>query len=319
MELANTVTFLGLIDKENIINEIKAKLPKKKQTYPKLLVTYSDFKNCFKLEKGYKKQWHSPYFHLLWSELNKSQIDRLRKCDIDFVNQTITIDGGKYYVNDDTWMSLEIYIPQEDRGKKEKLFPLSPRQLTSVIKEYFGNHGLNADYIQKSCKEEIIRYGCQAVFVVPNKQPLLEKVMIENQVTKRDLFEQVIDEVYNFGVRMAPRLEGLKDEKTLQRLLEGYLVGRFPQLDITPEFGFQAWKENSRIDFVIGEKQIPIEVKLCTKQPIGDYIRYGFAQVKEYLNRQKLEKGIVVIGDTTRNPQHKKHCKLEDNVQIIII
>lgn len=318
--------FLELTGKEMLLEEIKKKLPPPSQTSTELFIDYNDFKRCFSAEKSTTKQWQNPYLYLLWTEMEKRQINGLLKSDISFVDKTINVGGKPYYATTETWEVLKRFVKEEDRGKKEKLFPLSSRCLRSAIQEYFEARGLNAQAIRRSCKEEIIRYGRMAVFVVGDDQRLMheiEKKKNQKRVIEPDLFKQVIDEIYAFGIRMASRIEGLKGqktpEKTLQRLLEGYLVGRFPQQSITPEFTFEAWKDNSRIDFTMGEIRIPIEIKVCTKPPIGDCIRDGFAQVKEYLNRQEVEKGIVVIGDTTKNLKHRRHSKHEDDVEIVII
>lgn len=104
----------------------------------------------------------------------------------------------------------------------------------------------------------------------------------------------------------------------LQRLLEGYLNAVLPET-IIPEYAFEGYKENSRIDFTIGKEQIPLEVKLCGNKTIGDYIKEGSSQVKEFMRFHNSAKGILVVGDTHRILKNKKHNGLHANICIIVI
>jgi hypothetical protein len=134
----------------------------------------------------------------------------------------------------------------------------------------------------------------------------------------KNLFDEIVEQIFKFGKKIKPRIESV-DEKQFQRLLEGYLNAMFPEEIIIPEYAFEGYKENSRIDFIIGKEQIPIEVKLCGNNPIGDYIRDGSGQLKECLRYNNIEKGILVIGVKKRKQDSKKFNGLHDGIYTIVI
>ena len=310
-----------LENQEKIMAQILKEMPRDIKESHTLLIKSPEFKRYFLIEKKCKNQKHLAFINLLWSEMELNEIMGLRKSDLHFFKY-ISVNDKKYYVTQDAWEALEKYVRIEDRGKNEKLFTIKERSYQLIIQKYFGEHELKARDIRRSCEEEINNYGRMAVFVTPDQPHFLEKLWSEkseSELIQPEFFDRVIQEIFTFGIRMASRIREIKTEEALQRLLEGYLIARLPAENILSEFSFQGYKDNSRVDFVIGKEQFPLEVKLCVQQSIGDCIRDGSAQVQEFLRFQKSAKGIVVIGDTHRNPKSRKHNGLHENVYIVVI
>ena len=66
------------------------------------------------------------------------------------------------------------------------------------------------------------------------------------------------------------------------------------------------------------DQRIPIEVKL-TQKDIGEHLREGPGQVKEFLKYSGTRKEILVIGDQERDPERQKYGMMQDRVYIVVI
>jgi|GEM_PF-4009451 hypothetical protein len=55
---------------------------------------------------------------------------------------------------------------------------------------------------------------------------------------------------------------------------------------------------HSRIDFILGDEQIPLEVEFIgNSKSIGTCMREGTSHVREFMEHHHVANGIVVIGD----------------------
>lgn len=304
----------------NIITKLKADLLKKRQKNVPLIREWQFRK--YLAESGCKNEEHLALFQLLWSEMELDDFFELRKSDFNFNERFVTANGKRYYLTCEAWEILEKIA--KERGKNERLFRMTNvRQARSVVKQYLGSHNLSAKSLWKSCKREITILGRAEMFIITEDNPVLSGSNNEQASPSLDFdfFDALISKIRDFGAQINPKitkLTGKNGENNLQRLLEGYLTAVFPNEKVVSEFAYHGWKE-SEIDFVIGEKEIPIEVKLHKNMAIGDSQRAGFAQVKEFMKHNNSERGILVIGDAQGNPKNKKFNGVFDNVYTIVI
>ncbi len=318
--------FYNLQNQEKIISQIIKEAPKQVKESQAIVIRWWQFKDYVsEIEKNHKNKQHLAFLNLLWSEIKLKDIINLRKLNIDFQTQTIHLNNNDYYITSDAWAALEKFVRPEERGKNELLFKgiKSMRYAHSLIKQYLGDHKLLAKEIRNGCERELKTKGRATMFVTPeSNKALIEKKQIKeektNFIVSDEPFDCIVHQIFEFGKKINWRIGMIKEEGELQRLLEGYLNAVLPE-PIIPEYAFEGYKENSRIDFTIGKEQIPLEVKLCGNKPIGDYIREGSSQVKEFIRFHNSSKGILVVGDTHRILKNKKHNGLHDNIQIIVI
>lgn len=268
--------------------------------------------------------------NLLWSEMNSHKILDLLISDIDFENRLIRSrhNGITYHVMKEAWDALEKYVSEEDRGKTDPLFltpkgSMNERTLQRITEKYFDSVKQKPKDFRRHCRDDLMNVGRRGRFgYKSDKKPIAKRGQIERLSIKRNLFKRLVEEIKRFGSRkdIQERIKKMEKEREFQTLLEGYLLAIFPDLRISREFSFKGWKiAESKIDFVVGKDQrVPIEVKLAQKD-IGDHLRKGPGQVKEFLRYSGTRKGILVIGDQERNPERQKHSGMQDRVHIIII
>jgi len=273
-------------------------------------------------ETGIKDE-HCALLNLLWSEMKSEEIINLNISDIDFQNRLIASprSGNKFHVTPGTWDALEKYIPSGKRDRSERLFSIGLRSLQIITNKYFGSVGQTPNSLRKSCQSDFIEAGKQERFRLAPPPDQISSPTVKPE-PKTNLFDNLIQEIKNFGNRVHYRIGQIKDEKVFQRLLEGYLLAAFPDEIITPEFHFRGIGiGESMIDFAIGRDQkIPIEVKL-TEEKIRDDIGKGSGQVKEFLEHvvSASNKGILVVVDEKRDPDRLKLNRIEGSVHIVII
>jgi hypothetical protein len=311
--------FLGAESQDKIMRQIIKDAPKPTKR-PTFLIQEWQFKKYLS-EGKCKNAQHLALLNLLWSELKLADILHLRKSNIHFDSRVVVLDKKRYYLTKDSWTALEAYVPLEERGKNERLFRMTTRrQADDIVREYFGKHNLLANKLKLSCEQELLDFGRTKMFVISKEAHLIPTEQLQesskSNLTNK-LFNRVIEAITNFGVLINPKIAQINDEKSLQRLLEGYLTALFPNEKITSEFTFNGYKQ-SIIDFTIND-EIPLEVKLHGKRPIGDYIREGSAQVREFMRFHNSAMGILLIGDSHRNPKNKKFNGMDNNIHTIII
>jgi hypothetical protein len=264
---------------------------------------------------------HRALLNFLWSEMKSEEIINLNISDIDFQDRLIASpeSGEKFHVTPKTWDALEKYVPSEKRNRSERLFSIGLRNLQIITKKYFGSVGQTPNSLRKSCQSDFIEEGKRVRFGLATQPEKLPSPPVKLE-PKTNLFDNLIQEIKNFGNRVHDRIEQIKDEGVFKRLLEGYLLAALPEEIIIPEFHFKGiGKADSIIDFAIGRDQkIPIEVKVAGKK-IRDDIAKGSGQVKEFLESCGSNEGILVVGDKERDPDRLKLSRIEDGVHIIII
>jgi hypothetical protein len=310
---------------ESLLTKIAGKLPSLPKTLGDL-THWADFDKIMrKVEETRISSEDRALLNLLWSEMKTQDILNLYVSDVDFENRLITTRKKKIQVTEKTWDALERYIKIDKRGKSEPLFSIELRALEGMTKRYLGMYGLTPSRLQRSCKEDLYDAGRTIRFAPePDREPSSrpKQEQIKESVVAKDLFDRLIQEIKNFGNRVHDRISQIKNEGDLKRLLEGYLLARFPDEIIIPEFPFKYLeKTDLKIDFVIGkDQQTPIEVKLATeKKRIRSYEREGLSQVNEFLGYSESTKGILVIGDKKRDPERLKLRRIEGSVHIVII
>ena len=268
---------------------------------------------------------HYALLNLLWSEMESSDILNLYISDVDFESRLITVGDKQYQATERAWDALEELVVPENRGKKERLFNItSPRRLQQIVDGNLGEWGLKPKNIWQSCRDALPIAGRTVIFETTKPYAQIstspQKPTDLNNKKSKKLFDRLVEEISNFGGRLRTRIVTIKNEKELQRLLEGYLLAAFPDEKIFPEFPFKGHKPKSTIDFVIGEEEkIPIEVKFAETKTMGTHKRDGSGQVIEYLEHRKKDKGIVVIGDKDRDYNNKKENGLLSKVYIMVI
>lgn len=310
------------LKKAKAINEIRRNLPRPQPTLP--LLSWNEFEDIVEKakEEGISKE-KLALLNLLWSETTPKEIVGLHKSDIDFEKRLISTPSGKTYrVTQQAWDALQEFVP--NRG--EKLFTLGIRSLQILSKNFVKQ---TPKQLRKSCKRDLFDTGKKVRFVYePGKTTSLkeEKKPEEKkeETKKRNLFGRLVQEIKKFGESkwIHYQIPKLKNEKELQRLLEGYLLATFPDELITHEFPFKGYENtDSKIDITVGkDPKIPIEIKLAEKK-IRDHKGKGLEQVREFLDKHpKSKKGILVIGDKKRDPERiRKHSGTQDSVCIIMI
>lgn len=311
-----------------MVNAIDETLKKLRPSRPRRgLISWVDFtKMMSKAEESGIKTRDYALLNLLWSEIPSKEILRLYISDIDFEKRLITSPKDKrkiYRVTRKAWDTLQKYVQTEDRGKRTLLFPKirSNRSVQKIAKKYFESVRQTPKSLMLSCREDLIDAGKTVRFVTESKKKLSSKEKEQARIA-RNLFDKLAQEIKEFGNRVHERIEQIKDEEELRRLLEGYLLATFPNEIITREFHFKAVEDtDSIIDFAVGKhRKIPIEVKLARKKRrIEPYWREGLGQVSEFLKRSGSKKGILVIGDQNRDPERQKLSGTQDNIHIIII
>ena len=287
---------------------------------------WTDFeKNILKVKEKHIDPEHYTLLNLLWSEMESSDILNLYISDVDFERRLIAVGDKQYQATKTAWDALEELVVPENRGKKERLFNItSPRAIQQITRTNLGECGLTPNRIRQSCRDALSIAGKTVIFKT-FKQPYAQTSTLPQKPTDsydkkpKKLFDMLVEEISSFGGRLRLRIEKIKDENDLQRLLEGYLLAAFPDEKIYPEFPFKGHKPRSTIDFVIGEEKIPIEVEFAGTKTMGEHKRYGSSQVNEYLEHRKIEKGILVIGDKDRDYNNKKENGLLGKVYIMVI
>jgi len=304
------------------IDKILKELPKHRP--PPRLFDWSNFRNVMsKAEHLRIKDRDHALLELLWSEIPRKEILELYYSDIDFEKLHITHHSGeKYYITQEAWHALQKHVSIGDRSKKKRLFPISKRALQQITGVYFGRVKQKPKTLLDNCQKDLVSAGRTARFVTeqrPSSKPEPEQ---KEERIEKNLFDKLVQEIKNFGIRVHYRIGQIKDEAIFNRLLEGYLLAAFPDEIITPEFRFRGLGiGDSLIDFAIGrEQKIPIEVKM-TEKKIRDDKGKGSEQVKEFLGYvpSASNKGILVIVDEKCDPERLKLSGIEGSVHIIII
>ena len=311
-------------DMVKTINEIISKLPLPKSTL-KPLIRWPDFRELMsKAERISISDRNRALLELLWSEMNSNEILDLCACDINFEKRLITsrISGKTHHVTQEAWDALDKHIPIQDRDNGKPLFSINRRQFWQITKKY-SKSVLTPKSFMSSCRDDLISAGKTIRFVTESEKKTREKEgKIEKSSIKKNLFDELVQEIKRFGARteIQERIKKIRGEKEFQTLFEGYLLATFSDQRIIRESQFKGWKTGpSYIDFVVGKDQrIPIEVKLAQKD-IGDHLRKGPGQVKEFLKYSGTRKGILVIVDQERDPERQKHSGMQDSVYIIVI
>jgi integrase len=309
--------------RENLIIQLLSRLIPLPRTQ-RIPFHWIDFEMVMsKAEETSIKDEHRALLNLLWSEMKSEEIINLNISDIDFQNRLIVSpkSGNKFHVTPRTWDALEKYIPSEKRNRSERLFSIGLRNLQIITNKYFGSVGQTPNSLRKSCQSDFIETGKQERFRLTTQPDKISSPTVKLE-PKTNLFDNLIQEIKNFGNRVHYRIGQIKDEAVFNRLLEGYLLAAFPDETITPEFHFRGIGiRESIIDFAIGRGQkIPIEVKL-TEEKIRDDIGKGSGQVKEFLEHvvSASNKGILVVVDEKRDPDRLKLSRIEGSVHIVII
>lgn len=309
--------------RENLIIQLLSRLIPLPRTQ-RIPFHWIDFEMVMSKAEGTSiKDEHRALLNLLWSEMKSEEIINLNISDIDFQNRLIASprSGNKFHVTPRTWDALEKYIPSGKRDRSERLFSIGLRNLQIITNKYFGSVGQTPNSLRKSCQLDFIEAGKQERFRLTTQPDKISSPTVKLE-PKTNLFDNLIQEIKNFGNRVHYRIGQIEDEAVFNRLLEGYLLAAFPDETITPEFHFRGIGiRESIIDFAIGRGQkIPIEVKL-TEEKIRDDIGKGSGQVKEFLEHvvSASNKGILVVVDEKRDPDRLKLGRIEGSVHIIII
>ena len=235
--------------------------------------------------------------------------------------------GQRLQGDERLWTALDKLLKK--RLPTDKPFELAQRTILATTKRQIGRHGLTPNTLRRSCIADLPNAGRELVFDIPEKDRIFLKVeqnrKEESQCPSIDLFDEFLKAIKSFGdsIKKERRIKTINGEKEFQRLFEGYMLARFSNENIRPEVRFYGHKENSTIDFTVvdekGEQEIPIELKFGGKREIGDCLRKGVEQVREFLIYRKSERGILVFGDKEQDLDNQRHNGIEDKVHIIVI